>query len=99
MKMTGRYASTTNNVRFEDEYNIELLYDETCEEPMEYVDITEVVYLYNIRFVIDDIITYEQGKTVFATRYDNHGTEKSELQLTCDWNAKEYTYTITTWKI
>ena len=102
MKLTGRYASATTNVRFEDEYEIELIVDidnEELKEPFEYVDITEVVYLNNIRFVIDDTITYEQGKTVFATRYDNHGTEKSELQLTCDWDAKEYTYTITTWKL
>jgi hypothetical protein len=102
MKMTGRYASATTKVHFEEEYEIELISDidnEELEEPFECVDITEVVYLNNRRFVIDNTIAYEQGKTVFATRYDNHGMEKSELQLTCGWDAKEYTYTITTWEI
>ena len=102
MKMTGCYANTTNNVRFEDEYNIELITDidgEILNEPFEIVDITEVVYLNNVRFVIDDTITYETGKAVFATRYDNNFTEKTTLHLTSDWYANEYTFTITTWKL
>lgn len=99
MKLTGRYASTTNKVNFEDEYAIELIADDIFEEPFEYVDITEVVYLNNIRFVIDDKVSYEDGFTVFATRYENHGTIKKELHLSTDWDAKEYIYTLTTWEL
>lgn len=99
MKLTGRYASTASKVHFEDEYAIELIADDIFEEPFEYVDITEVVYLNNIRFVIDDKVTYEEGFTVFATRYENHGTIKQELHLSTDWDAKEYIYTLTTWEL
>lgn len=99
MKLTGRYASTTSKVHFEDEYEIELIADDMFTEPFEQVDIIEVVYLNGIRFVIDDTITYENGFTVFGTRYEDHGTIKQELQLLTDWNANEYTYTLTTWKL
>lgn len=99
MKLTGRYASTTTKVRFEDEYNIELLADDMINEPFEYVDITEVVYLNGVRFIIDDKITYEDGFTVFATCYNNYGSVKKELQLSTNWDAKEYIYTLTTWSI
>lgn len=98
MKLTGRYASTTSKVHFEDEYEIELIADDMFEEPFEYVDITEVVYLNGIRFVVDDKISYEDGFTVFATRYDNYGMSKKELHLSTDWDAKEYVYTLTTWE-
>lgn len=98
MKLIGRYASTTSKVHFEDEYEIELIADDMFEEPFEYVDITEVVYLNGIRFVVDDKISYEDGFTVFATRYDNYGMSKKELHLSTNWNAKEYTYTLTTWE-
>lgn len=99
MKMIGRYASTTNKVRFDDEYEIELLYDENGEEATECVDITEVVYLHDERFVVDETITYETGKVVFATHYNKDLTMKKELQLTSDWYAKEYSYTLTVWKL
>ena len=94
MKVVGRYASTTTKVRFEDEYIEELLYDELQEEAFEYVDITEVVYLYGMRFIIEDKVSYENGFTIFATRYEKHGAIKKELQLITDWGAKEYTYSL-----
>ena len=99
MKLIGRYASTTNRVRFENEEEIELLFEESTEEAIEYTNITEVVYLDNVRFVIEDKITYEEGFVLFATCYDTYYAEKRELQLTSDWDAKEYTYTITVYSM
>lgn len=98
MELITRINSITDAVYFDDEMTIDV-YNEYTEDEYEEIEITEVVYVNDIRYIVNDRINREYGFEVFASRYHFLCGQKECLHLMKSDADNHYFYTIEMYKI